>query len=164
MPTLSIPKQQEEIRQKAHAEAMRYMSNATETLQKAGKEGKYYKDSKYVSTACGTAYKGVLLALDVYLTLKGVEMPKKKRRSIEFYTSNIAKIDKKLGTYLKVAYDTLHLSGYYDGTLVVATVKEGFDTAYEIIDRIKPSNPLTSEQIAKQKPSFLRYIYSLVFM
>lgn len=44
------------------------MENATETLKKAGKDGKYYKDEKYVKTACGTAYNGVLKALDIYLT------------------------------------------------------------------------------------------------
>jgi hypothetical protein len=162
MPTLSILEQQEATRQKAYAEALRYMNNAAETLQKAGKDGKYYKDGKYVSTACGTAYKGVLLALDAYLTLKGVEMPKKNRRSIEFYTYNIAKIDRKLGTYLKVAYDTLHLSGYYDGTLVVSTVKEGFDVAHEIISRIKHGNPLTQEQM--KKDSLLKRAYLFLFM
>jgi hypothetical protein len=164
MSTLSISEQQEQIRQKAYAEALRYMNNAVETLQKAGKEDRYYKDGKYVSTACGTAYKGVLLALDTFLMLKGVEMPKKNRRSIEFYTYNIARIDKKLGTYLKVAYDTLHLSGYYDGTLVVATVKEGFDVAYEIIARIKPTNPLTTEQLERLQPPFLKRIYTFLFV
>ncbi|MDR2448668.1 MAG: DUF5618 family protein [Prevotellaceae bacterium] len=56
------------------------MSNAKETLQKAKKEDNFYCDRKYVRTACGTAYNGILLALDAYLTLKDVELPKKKRR------------------------------------------------------------------------------------
>ena len=38
---------------------------------KARKDGKYYQDKKYVVTACGTAYKGTLLALDAFLEIKG---------------------------------------------------------------------------------------------
>jgi hypothetical protein len=135
---MSIEEQQE-IKQRNYAEAMRYMDNAKETLQKAKKEDYFYKDRKYVRTACGTAYNGVLLALDAYLKLKDVEMPKKKRRSIDFYTQNISKIDGKLLNYLNNVYDILHLSGYYDGVTDARVVKAGFDNAYEIISRIKPT-------------------------
>ena len=89
-------------------------------------------------TACGTAYNGVLLALDAYLKSKDVELPKKKRRSIEFYTRYIGQIDGKLLNYLNNAYDILHLSGYYDGVTDARVVKAGFDNAYEIINKIKP--------------------------
>ncbi|MDR0582018.1 MAG: DUF5618 family protein, partial [Prevotellaceae bacterium] len=65
--------EQQELKQKSYAEAMRYMNNAKETLQKAKKEDNYYADRKYVRTACGTAYNGVLLALDAYFMLKDVE-------------------------------------------------------------------------------------------
>jgi hypothetical protein len=131
--------EQQELKQKNYAEAMRYMENAKETLQKAVKEDDYYRDKKYVRTACGTAYNGVLIALDTYLKLKDVEMPKKKRRSIEFYTNNIAKIDKKMLNYLDVVYNVLHLDGYYDGILNARIIKEGFDVAYRVIDKIKPA-------------------------
>ena len=130
--------EQQELREKSYAEALRYMDNAKETLKKAGKEDNLYSDKKYVRSACGTAYSGVLVALDAYLELKEVEMPKKKRRSIEFYTKNIARLDKKMLTYLDVAYDTLHLSGYYDGNLSARVIQEGFDIAYQLIDKIKP--------------------------
>ncbi|MDR0688455.1 MAG: DUF5618 family protein [Prevotellaceae bacterium] len=129
---------QEGIKQKAYAEAMRYMENAKETLRKARKEDDNYHDIKYVRTACGTAYNGVLIALDAYLQLKDVEMPKKKRRSIEFYTSNVAQLDKKLLSYVNNAYDILHLWGYYDGIRDAVVVKRGFDYAEQIIDKIKP--------------------------
>jgi hypothetical protein len=46
------------------------MENARETLQKAGKSGRYYTDDKYVKAAYGIAYNGVLKALDGYLLLK----------------------------------------------------------------------------------------------
>jgi hypothetical protein len=138
--------EQQEVKQKAYAEAVRYMDNAKETLQKARKEDDYYQDRKYVRTACGTAYNGVLLALDAYLQMKDVELPKKHRRSIEWYTANVAKIDKKMLNYVNGAYDTLHLAGYYDGNLDAKVIWRGFDTAYDIIERIKPrniSNPIT---------------------
>ncbi|GHT50382.1 hypothetical protein AGMMS49982_05590 [Bacteroidia bacterium] len=130
--------QQEIIKQNAYAESMRYMSNAKETLQKARKENNHYADQKYVRTACGTAYSGVLLALEAYLQLKGVEMPTRRRRSIEFYVSNVARLDGKLLKDLNDVYNILHLKGYYDGVQSAIVLKEGFDLAYSIIERIKP--------------------------
>jgi hypothetical protein len=128
---------------KGYAEAIRYMDNAKETLKRAGKDGGNYIDAKYVKTACGTAYNGILIALDVWLKLKEVPEPsKKKRKSIAYYTDNIAKIDKKMGDSLVDAYNVLHLSGYYDGVRRVKVIEDGFDVAYEIIDKIKPENPV----------------------
>ncbi|MDR0834516.1 MAG: DUF5618 family protein [Candidatus Symbiothrix sp.] len=150
--------QQEAIKQRSYAEAMRYMSNAKETLQKARKENNLYADKKYVRTACGTAYNGVLLALDSYLTLKGVDMPKKKRRSIEFYTSHVAQLDGKLLKELNVTYDILHLSGYYDGIQDAIVVKRGFEHAYDIIDHIKPNHVI---ELPPAKPSLLNWVVSL---
>jgi hypothetical protein len=140
---------------------MRYMNNAKETLQKARKEDGYYADKKYVRTACGTAYTGVLLALETYLELKGVELPKKKRRSIEFYVSHVANLDGKLLKELNGAYEILHLWGYYDGIQDARVVKAGFDTAYNIIDRIKPEQVVEFKLPAK--PSLLNRMYSLLF-
>ena len=124
---------------KWYAEANCYMDNAKETLQKAGKDGSHYTDPKYVQTACGTAYNGVLIALNGWLALKGIPEPhKKQRKSIEYYMSNIAKIDKKLASIMDDAYRILHLYGYYDGIRNVKEIGIGFDAAYEIIDKIKP--------------------------
>jgi hypothetical protein len=130
--------QQQQYRTIQYAEAMRYMENANASLQKARKEDNIYGDKKYVRTACGVAYLGVLHALDAFFVLRGVEMPKKKRRSIEFYTANAAKLDGKLCTNLHTAYEILHLAGYYDGIQDAVVVKRGFEVAYEIIDKIKP--------------------------
>lgn len=130
-------KEQKEIKQKYYAEAMRYMDNAKETLKKAGKDGKYYQDEKFVKTASGIAYNGVLKALDGYLIIKGIEK-KKGRKSIEWYQHAIAQNDKKLNNELKNAYDILHLSGYYDGVTSVPVIQSGFEVAYDIIKRIEP--------------------------
>ncbi|MDR0688101.1 MAG: DUF5618 family protein [Prevotellaceae bacterium] len=135
---------QEGVKQKAYAEAMRYMENAKETLRKARKEDDRYQDVKYVRTACGTAYNGVLIALDAYLLLKGVEQ-KKGRKSIAYYTANFSKFDKKLLSDINDAYTILHLSGYYDGIHDARIVNDGFELAYQIISKIKPlsgSSPL----------------------
>lgn len=48
------------------------MDNAKETLKKAEKRDLIYQNDKYVRTACGTAYNGVLIALDGMFILKDV--------------------------------------------------------------------------------------------
>ena len=132
--------EQEDTKVLHYGEAMRYMDNARECLQKAKKEDYVYRDTKYVRMACGTAYSGVLIALDGFFALKGVESPKKKsRKSIEYYTENVSKLDRKLLDRLNLAYRILHLSGYYDGINSVNVIKEGFDHAYKIIEKIKPA-------------------------
>jgi hypothetical protein len=130
---------------KEFAEATRYMDNASETLQRANKEDgdRYYKDKKYVRSACGIAYLGVLVALDAWLELKGVEEPKKKKnKSIEYYTSNLSQIDKKMASRMDTVYNVLHLDGYYRGERRIKAIQAGFDAAYEIIEKIKPENPV----------------------
>jgi hypothetical protein len=136
---MSITEQQL-LKETCYSEATRYMDNAKDCLSKAKKEGKFYHDQKYVKMACGTAYSGLLVALDGFFRLKGVEKPtKKQRKSIEYYQTNITKIDKKMLDYLNSAYKVLHLWGYYDGIEKVEVVKSGFDDAYKIIDKIKPT-------------------------
>jgi uncharacterized protein (UPF0332 family) len=135
---MSIQEQQE-LREKYYGEAMRYMDNAHECLKKAKREGNYYNDQKYVKMACGTAYSGMLMALDCFLMLKGIEIPKgKNRKSIEFYHNNLGKLDGKMLNTLNSVYKVLHLWGYYDGIENVTVLKGGFDDAYTIIEKIKP--------------------------
>ena len=131
--------EQESVKEQYYSEAIRYMDNAKEYLKNAKKNGNYYHDKKYVKTACATAYSGLLVALDGFLMLRGIGKPKGKlRKSIEYYQSNITKIDKKMLDYLNSAYQILHLWGYYDGIEKADVVKSGFDEAYKIIDKIKP--------------------------
>ena len=133
-----ILKDQKQIRTTYYNEAIRYMENARETLKKAGKQDRFYVDEKYVKTACGIAYNGVLKALDGYLLLKGIEK-KKGRKDIEYYQDAIAIIDKKLLNYINSAYMILHLHGYYDGIRDARVISEGFNLAFSIIERIKPA-------------------------
>jgi hypothetical protein len=98
----------------SYKEAMRYIENARENLNLSGREDKYYVDEKYVKSACGIAYSGVLVALNYLFDFK--QIPKKRRRkSIEFYQTTLSQIDKKLLKNLNTAYHVLHLEGYYEG-------------------------------------------------
>ena len=136
---MSITEQQT-LKEEYYNEAIRYMENAKECLKKAKKEDNYYHDKKYIKMACGTAYSGLLVALDCFLILKGVHTPNtKERKSIEYYQSNVTKIDRKMLQHLNDAYKILHLSGYYDAVQNATVIKEGFDEAYKIIDKIKPT-------------------------
>jgi len=131
--------EQQEIKEKYYGEAVRYMDNAKEYLKNAKKEGNVYRDPKYVRTACGTAYSGVLIALDCFLILKGVHKPTiKERKSIEHYQKILGKLDGKMLDHLNSAYKILHLYGYYDGITDTIVVKRGFDLANVIIEKIKP--------------------------
>ena len=132
--------EQDQIKEKYFNEAMRYMDNAKECLKKAQKEGNFYHDAKYVKMACGTAYSGLLVALDCFLILKGIHKPKgKERKSIEYYQKNLGSQNRKMMDNLNIAYKILHLSGYYDGIESVSVIKEGFEYAHLLIDKIKPS-------------------------
>jgi len=131
--------EQEAVKETYYSEATRYMDNAKEYLKNAKKEDDFYLDKKYVKTACGTAYNGVLTALDGFLSLKDIKPKGKERKSVEFYQRNITKIDKKMLNTFISAYEILHLWGYYDGITKASVVKEGFDLAYTLIDKIKPT-------------------------
>ena len=120
-----------------YQEAMRYIENAREQLKLAGKDGKFYEDEKYVKTACGTAYSGVLKALDYLFEFKNVEK-QRGRKSIEYYQKNLARINKKLLNELNNAYTILHLDGYYGGINGVKVIESGFDYAIAIINALKP--------------------------
>ena len=121
----------------AYDEANRYIDNAKLTLkEKAGKKDGEYADIKYVQTAAGTAYVGVLLAIDEYLLRKeGNKFT--KPLSIEDYRKRIAKQNKKLLSLLNEAYGDLHISLYYHGIPSVRIMTNGLQTAKEIIEFIK---------------------------
>ena len=133
-------REQEELKQSYYSEAMRYMDNAKEYLKNAKKEDEFYQDKKYVKTACGTAYSGLLVALDGFLQLKDIKAKRNEWKSIEFYQRTIIAIDKKMLNTLNSAYEILHLMGYYDGITDAKVIKVGFSRAYTLIDRIKPTD------------------------
>lgn len=122
---------------KYYTEANRYLDNANDVLKKAGKNGKYYLDSKYVSSACGIAYKGVLVALTGFIQSRGIAPPKRKA-SIEYFQESISKIDRKMLNSLNTTYHVLHLEGYYEGFTDIKVIERGFEEAVFLINSIRP--------------------------
>lgn len=129
-----------EIKRIAYKEALRYIMNAREALNKAKKQGNYYQDPKYVRSASGIAYSGMLLALDTYLRTHDIHPPKGARKSIEWYRDNLRKLDLKLLNEVNTAYNVLHILGYYEGELNVTILKDGMSKAVTVINRIRPSH------------------------
>ena len=122
-------------------EALRYIQNAKETLAKSPIEDNIYADKKYVKSACGVAYLGVLTAIDQFLVDKGVtnkELPKKVeeyRKALQKYaTPHNGKLLKQFDS----VYDELHIAGYYRGFLQnVNTVKDVIKNAKDFIGKLK---------------------------
>jgi len=130
----------QDINQENYAQVVRYLDNAKEDLQKAGKseEGNLYKDRKYVRRASGTAYSAVLMAVDIWLGKKGIVPTKKERKSIDFYRNHLRTLDMKMLNNLNAAYDSFHLGGYYDGNLSRGNIADGFEAANSIVKKIHP--------------------------
>ncbi|GHT47898.1 hypothetical protein AGMMS49965_26100 [Bacteroidia bacterium] len=61
---------------------------------------------------------------------------------------------------LNLAYDILHLSGYYDGIQDARVVQAGFEHAYKILEHIKPDHVL-EVPLPSTKPAFLKTLYSI---
>ncbi len=132
--------EQKQLKTSYYNEAICYMENAKETLKNAGKDNDYYIDDKFVKTACGTAYNGVLKALDCFLILKEIPTVKKgSRKDKQYYEKALAQLDNKLLKYYGTVYKVLHLDGYYDGETNVSIIQGGFKVAYTIIEKIKPN-------------------------
>ena len=113
-------------------EAKRYLANAKEILsEKAGKDGNYYSDSKYVKMAGDTAWKGVLIALDAVFQVKKTT---RQRVSVEDYKAAIAKTNKQVLTMVNEGYQILHLTMGYDGVKTYKVCQAGMEEAKRIID------------------------------
>ena len=115
-------------------EAERYLANAKQILtEKAGKDGDYYSDKKYVRMAGNTAWNGVLIALDAATGLRK-NLKKGQRPDIKDYQNAVAKKDSKMTKPLQYAYETLHLVLGYDGNLRYAIVQDGLKQGKMMID------------------------------
>jgi hypothetical protein len=138
--SLSTKEKQNELRKLCYAEASRYRENAKKYLLKADIDNEgFYGDKKYVKTACGVAYSGLLIAIECFLTMKGVKIESNTIKDFYFYTYEINKIDKKIAKHYISAYDSLHKYGYYDGTTNSIIIKDGFKELDVFIELINPN-------------------------
>lgn len=121
-------------------EPLRYLSNAKETLKKSPIEDNRYRDDKYVKSACGVAYLGVLKAIDELLISRGIsqkELPKKVEEYQKALKRYVSPYNGKLLKAFNDIYDELHIAGYYRGILHrVDVVKAALKGAEEFIKKI----------------------------
>lgn len=118
------------------------MQNAKEILSKSSIEDNIYTDIKYVKSACGVAYIGVLRAIDTYLLSKGLskkELPKKVEEYQKALKKYLSSYDGKLLKQFDALYNELHIAGYYRGLLFhVNAVKDIFKAAKDFIEKVLP--------------------------
>ncbi|MGC8976544.1 MAG: DUF5618 family protein [Candidatus Ratteibacteria bacterium] len=121
-------------------ENKRYIENAKEILRKSKIEESYYKGEKYVKTAFGCLYLGILKAIGDFLLYKGI--PKKKLpKKIDEYIKNLKRFvgpyNGKLINEFKILYDQVHIAGYYRGLLKsVKVVNEVFKESEKFIEKL----------------------------
>ncbi|MBI3583032.1 MAG: DUF5618 family protein [Nitrospinae bacterium] len=122
-------------------EAIRYLDNAKDILSKSKIEDNKYVDLKYVKSACGVAYLGILKAVDEYL-LKKRFMEKNLPKSVDAYREMLKKHltvhNGKLLREFEDIYAELHIAGYYRGLLRhTDTVKAVLNAAKKFVEKIK---------------------------
>ena len=125
-------------------EAERYLDNAKQILsEKAGKEGYFYSDPKYVRMAGNTAWNGILIALDATLDLR-IKLKKNARPDVHDYQKALLSKDKNMYPFFTSAYETLHKSMGYDGVLKYKVVQSGMEDAKMLVSwaskHYKPEN------------------------
>lgn len=122
-------------------EPFRYLQNAKELLNKSPIEDNYYTDVKYVKSACGVAYIGVLEAIKEYLIARGVsrrELPQKVEEFEKALKKHASAHNGKLAKEFDFLYDELHIAGYYRGLLhSVDSVKGALKVARGFIEKLK---------------------------
>jgi len=123
------------------SEALQYLENAKEILGKSSIEDNLYTDEKYIKSAFGMAYLGVLRAIDEYLLDKGLtkkELPKKVEEYEKALRKYLSVRNGKLLNQFNALYDELHIAGYYRGNLLhVEAVKAIFKAAKDFIEKLR---------------------------
>ena len=121
-------------------EGVRYLNNARDILRHTPAEGEVYVDLKRVREAMGTAYLGILEAINEALLRRGVGR-KALPRSVDAYRLALQRhFGARNGRLLREfesLYDLLHLSGYYRARIYRRkVVKAAVDEAERFIERL----------------------------
>lgn len=112
-------------------------------MQKADKEDGYYKDDKYVRTACGIAYIGLTKIVQRILDFHNKPRPK-KNADVYYYQEHLAKINRTLINHFNTAYNELHLNGYYRGETKVASITAGMEEYEYFLHELEKISPAVS--------------------
>jgi len=89
-----------------------YLDNAKEQLKKAIKKDNIYTNVKYVRSASGTLYLGLLIIIEAIIEIKNENNLPKKYDIVE-YRKMLGKHNKRWLNNINQAYNLLHLKGYY---------------------------------------------------
>lgn len=120
------------------AEAKRHIQKAQDIMrEKAGKDGNYYTEAKYVKMAGDTAWKGVQLSLDAVFN---VRKDRRTRVSIDDYKDAVAKRDNKLFFLVGSAYNLLYIGMGYDGEKSYRFSRVALETATKIVSWCEKQN------------------------
>ena len=121
-------------------EPLRYIENAKDILSKSPIEDNRYTDVKYVKSACGVAYLGVLEAINEVLLKKGLtkkDPPKKVEEYRKALQKYVSAHNGKLLREFDDIYDELHIAGYYKGLLHRSNiVKDAILAAKDFIGKL----------------------------
>jgi hypothetical protein len=122
-------------------EAIRYLENAKEILKKSPVEDDKYTDEKYVKSACGVAYLGILKAIEEHLLRKGItkkELPRKVEEYRKALQRYVSVHNGKLLNEFDALYNELHMAGYYRGLFQhTGIVREVFKKSRQFIEKLK---------------------------
>jgi hypothetical protein len=124
-----------------YKEALRYLNNAKEILNKVPVEDNRYTDTKRVREAFGTAYLSILEAINEVLLKRGFSK-KELPRSVEGYRKALQKYvtvhNGKLLKDFEMLYDALYIAGYYRGLIYnVDAVKDYIKSTKTFIEKLK---------------------------
>lgn len=124
--------------EKAFYEAVRLYRNGKAHLKGVPISYGAYTDTNPVQEACAAAHLAYLRAIDGYILLKGVPIDRLPlsyddyRDALEQHIPH----NGKLRQAFKVAYQNLHIFGYYRGGVGVDMIKEGFTRAKAIVETL----------------------------
>lgn len=132
---LTLQNMKKQLQVTYYEEAMRYMHNAEEMLEKAAPEERYYTDMKYLKSAAGTAYAGIEKAAKWYAKLNGVPI---KGKNVEMIKDALRKINRTVLRDFVALYSEIHIGMYYEDNGRIKTVKDAFELAKQFIGYLKP--------------------------
>ena len=118
-----------------YEEAMRYIYNAEELLEKAEPRDGYYYDLKYLKSAAGTAYAGIEKTAKWYAKLNGIQI---KGKNVEMIKDGLRKINLKVLKHFVSLYSEIHIAMYYEDNANIKSVKNSFENAKQFIAYLKP--------------------------